>query len=331
MNTEITDIHAREILDSRGNPTLEAEVTLEDGSFGRAAVPSGASTGSREAVERRDGDKKRYLGKGVLKAVAAVNGEIAELLRGEDAIQQIVVDQIMIDADGTKTKSRLGANAILAVSLATAKAAAASASLPLYRYLGGPGARTLPVPLRNIVNGGAHADNKLDPQEFMIVPVGASSFAEALRMGAEIFHTLKGVLKKKGFSTSVGDEGGFAPDLPSSEAVIETTWQWMQQGGEGLPIGLVAVDAADKPVGFAHVLFHRSTWSATWYCYLEDLFVAPSLRAKGIGRKLIEAVYAEADRRGATRTYWTTEEQNHGARGLYDRLARKTAMVQYRR
>ena len=222
MSTEITDIHAREILDSRGNPTLEAEVTLEDGSFGRAAVPSGASTGSREAVERRDGDKKRYLGKGVSKAVTSVNNEIAELLRGEDGTRQIVVDQLMIDADGTKTKSRLGANAILAVSLATAKAAAASVSLPLYRYLGGPLARTLPVPLMNIVNGGAHADNKLDPQEFMIVPVGAPSFVEALRMGAEVFHALKGILKKKGFATSVGDEGGFAPDLPSSEGVIET-------------------------------------------------------------------------------------------------------------
>ncbi|HRB13762.1 MAG TPA: phosphopyruvate hydratase, partial [Vicinamibacteria bacterium] len=222
MNTEITDIHAREILDSRGNPTLEAEVTLADGSFGRAAVPSGASTGSREAVERRDGDKKRYLGKGVLKAVASVNNEIAELLKGEDALQQIVVDQLMIDADGTKNKSKFGANAILAVSLATAKAAAAAVSLPLYRYVGGPLARTLPVPQMNIVNGGAHADNKLDPQEFMIVPVGAASFAEALRMGAEVFHTLKGILKKKGFATSVGYEGGFAPDLPSSEGVIET-------------------------------------------------------------------------------------------------------------
>jgi len=222
MSTQIADIHARQILDSRGNPTLEAEVTLEDGSFGRAAVPSGASTGSREAVERRDGDKKRYLGKGVLKAVASVNGEIARLLRGEDGIGQIVVDQLMIDADGTKNKSRLGANAILAVSLANAKAAASSVGLPLYRYLGGPGARTLPVPLMNIVNGGAHADNKLDPQEFMIVPVGARSFGEALRMGAEVFHALKGILKKQGLATSVGDEGGFAPNLPSSEAVIET-------------------------------------------------------------------------------------------------------------
>jgi enolase len=231
MNTEIADIHAREVLDSRGNPTLEAEVTLLDGSFGRAAVPSGASTGSREAVERRDGDKKRYLGKGVLKAVAAVNGEIAELLKGEDAVRQIVVDQLMIDADGTKTKSRLGANAILAVSLASAKAAAASVSLPLYRYIGGPLARTLPVPLMNIVNGGAHADNKLDPQEFMIVPVGASSFADALRMGAEVFHTLKGILKKKGFATSVGDEGGFAPDLPSPEGVIETVLAAIETAG----------------------------------------------------------------------------------------------------
>ena len=245
MSTEITDIHAREILDSRGNPTLEAEVTLEDGSFGRAAVPSGASTGSREAVERRDGDKKRYLGKGVLKAVAAVNGKIADILRGEDAIGQIVVDQLMIDADGTANKSRLGANAILAVSLANAKAAAASVGLPLYRYLGGPGARTLPVPMMNIVNGGAHADNKLDPQEFMIVPVGASSFAEALRMGAEVFHTLKGILKKKGMATSVGDEGGFAPDLPSSEAVIETIITAISAAGykPGKDIGL-ALDVA---------------------------------------------------------------------------------------
>ena len=222
MDTEITDIHAREILDSRGNPTVEAEVTLAGGSVGRAAVPSGASTGKREAVEKRDGDRKRYLGKGVLKAVASVNGEIAGILTGEDAVRQIVVDQLMIEADGTKTKSRLGANAILAVSLATARAAAQSLNLPLYRYLGGPLARTLPVPLMNIVNGGAHADNKLDPQEFMIVPVGAASFGEALRMGAEVFHTLKGILKKKGFATSVGDEGGFAPDLPSSEGVIET-------------------------------------------------------------------------------------------------------------
>jgi enolase len=231
MSTEIADIHAREILDSRGNPTLEAEVTLEDGSFGRAAVPSGASTGSREAVERRDGDKKRYLGKGVQKAVAAVNGEIANLLKGEDAVSQIVIDQLMIEADGTDNKSRLGANATLAVSLATAKAAAASVSLPLYRYLGGPLARTLPVPLMNIVNGGAHADNKLDPQEFMIVPVGAPTFAEALRMGTEVFHTLKGILKKKGFATSVGDEGGFAPDLPSSEGVIETVLEAISAAG----------------------------------------------------------------------------------------------------
>lgn len=194
MSTEIIDIHAREILDSRGNPTVEADVLLADGSGGRAAVPSGASTGTREAVERRDGDKKRYLGKGVRKAVDAVNGEISEMLQGEDALQQAVVDQIMIEADGTKTKSRLGANAILAVSMATAKAAAMSVGLPLYRYIGGPEARTLPVPLMNIVNGGAHADNKLDPQEFMIVPVGAKTFADALRMGAEVFHNLKSIL-----------------------------------------------------------------------------------------------------------------------------------------
>jgi enolase len=221
MNTEIALVHAREILDSRGNPTVEAEVTLEGGARGRAAVPSGASTGSREAVEKRDGDKKRYLGKGVLKAVGAVNREIASLLSGEDALSQATIDQLMIEADGTATKSRLGANAMLAVSMATARAAAQSVGLPLYRYLGGPSARTLPVPLMNIVNGGAHADNKLDPQEFMIVPFGASSFAESLRMGTEVFHALKAILKKKGFATSVGDEGGFAPDLPSSTGVIE--------------------------------------------------------------------------------------------------------------
>lgn len=222
MNTEIVDVHGREILDSRGNPTVEAEVTLADGTTGRAAVPSGASTGSREAVEKRDGDKKRYLGKGVLKAVAAINKDLASALMGEDAQRQAVVDELLIEADGTPTKSKLGANALLAVSMASARAASQSLGLPLYRYLGGPNARMLPVPLMNIVNGGAHADNKLDPQEFMIVPLGATSFSEALRMGTEVFHALKAILKKKGFATSVGDEGGFAPDLASSTGVIET-------------------------------------------------------------------------------------------------------------
>src|SRR4249920_2628870 len=208
--TTIDSVFAREILDSRGNPTVEVEVVLEGGSLGRAAVPSGASNGEREAVELRDGDKKRYLGKGVRKAVAAVNDAISGELIGEDALDQALVDQLMIDLDGTETKKRLGANAILAVSLAVAKAAADACELPLYRYVGGVNARTLPVPFMNILNGGAHADNKVDFQEFMIVPHGLSTFAEALRAGVEIFHNLKGALKKKGYATSVGDEGGFA-------------------------------------------------------------------------------------------------------------------------
>jgi enolase len=220
--TTIDSVFAREILDSRGNPTVEVEVVLEGGALGRAAVPSGASTGEREAVELRDGNKKRYLGRGVQKAVAAVNDAIAGELEGEDALDQALVDQLMIDLDGTKAKGRLGANAILAVSLAVAKAAAEATGLPLYRYVGGPNARSLPVPFMNIVNGGAHADNKLDPQEFMIVPHGALQFSEALRMGVEVFHHLKAILKKKGLATSVGDEGGFAPDMDSNEQVLET-------------------------------------------------------------------------------------------------------------
>jgi enolase len=220
--TKIESLFAREILDSRGNPTVEAEVVLEGGTLGRAAVPSGASTGEREAVELRDGTKKRYLGKGVQKAVAAVNNVIAREIIGEDANDQALIDQLMIDLDGSENKSKLGANAILAVSLAVAKAAAEAAGLPLYRYVGGPNARTLPVPFMNILNGGAHADNKVDPQEFMIAPHGASSFTEALRMGVEVFHHLKAILKKKGLNTSVGDEGGFAPDVKSNEEVIET-------------------------------------------------------------------------------------------------------------
>ncbi|MGE0213666.1 MAG: phosphopyruvate hydratase [Parvibaculaceae bacterium] len=219
--TAIVDIAGREILDSRGNPTVEVEVVLDDGSFGRAAAPSGASTGAHEAVELRDGDKKRYLGKGVTKAVAAVNGEIFEALAGADARDQIAIDQAMIALDGTANKGRLGANAILGVSLAVAKAAAESAGLPLYRYIGGPAARILPVPMMNIINGGAHADNPIDFQEFMVMPVGASTMGDAVRMGAEIFHTLKAELKAQGHNTNVGDEGGFAPDLPSAEAALE--------------------------------------------------------------------------------------------------------------
>jgi enolase len=227
----IESVYAREVLDSRGNPTVEAEVVLEGGAMGRAAVPSGASTGEREAVELRDGDKKRYLGKGVEKAVAAVNDAIAGELVGENGLDQAIVDQLMIDLDGTETKKRLGANAILAVSLACAKAGAEHSGLSLYRYVGGPNARTLPVPFMNIVNGGAHADNTLDPQEFMIVPHGAETFSESLRMGVEVFHHLKAILKKKGLATSVGDEGGFAPDLKSNEEVLETVLDAIRAAG----------------------------------------------------------------------------------------------------
>lgn len=219
--TEIVDITAREILDSRGNPTVEVDVILEDGSMGRAAVPSGASTGAHEAVEKRDGDKSRYLGKGVRDAVEAVNGEIYDALSGSDAEDQRRIDGLMLELDGTKNKSRLGANAILGVSLATAKAAASSAALPLYKYVGGVSARVLPVPMMNIINGGAHADNPIDIQEFMILPTGAETFAEGLRTGAEIFHALKAQLKAAGHNTNVGDEGGFAPNLSSAEAALE--------------------------------------------------------------------------------------------------------------
>jgi enolase len=217
---EIIDIIAREILDSRGNPTVEVDVILEDGSFGRAGVPSGASTGAYEAVELRDGDKARYGGKGVLKAVDAVNGEIFDALSGQDAADQRRIDDMLIELDGTENKSRLGANAILGVSLATAKAAAVAADLPLYKYVGGVSARVLPVPMMNIINGGAHADNPIDIQEFMILPTGAASFSEALRMGAEIFHGLKKALKDAGHNTNVGDEGGFAPNIGSAEEAL---------------------------------------------------------------------------------------------------------------
>jgi enolase 1/2/3 len=227
----IDQVVAREILDSRGNPTVEAEVVLADGETGRAAVPSGASTGEHEAVELRDGDKKRYGGKGVLRAVRNVNEVIAPALEGMDALDQVEVDQTLIKLDGTTNKSKLGANALLAVSLATARAAAACLEIPLYSYLGGPNGRTLPVPMMNIINGGAHADNNVDFQEFMVVPVGASSFREALRIGAEVFHELKSVLKKKGYATSVGDEGGFAPNLRSNEEAIETILESITKAG----------------------------------------------------------------------------------------------------
>ena len=227
----ITDIHAREILDSRGNPTVEVDVVLESGAFGRAAVPSGASTGTREAVELRDGDKSRYGGKGVLQAVESVNGEIYDALAGFDGDEQLIVDRTMIELDGTDNKSRLGANAILGVSLAVAKAAAEEAGLPLYRYVGGTFARTLPVPMMNIINGGAHADNPIDIQEFMIQPVAAPSVAEAIRMGAEVFHALKKALKDAGHNTNVGDEGGFAPNLKSTETALDFILQAIEAAG----------------------------------------------------------------------------------------------------
>ncbi len=227
----IETVWAREILDSRGNPTIEAEVVLEDGTLGRAAVPSGASTGENEAVEFRDGDKLRYLGKGVLKAVDNVNDKISPEIEGLDVIDQTLIDETMIDLDGTENKSNLGANAILAVSMAAARAAAAFLEIPLYRYIGGSNAKTLPVPMMNILNGGAHADNNVDFQEFMVMPVGAESFSEALRTGAEIFHNLKNVLKSRGYSTGVGDEGGFAPNLKSNEEAVETILEAIEKAG----------------------------------------------------------------------------------------------------
>lgn len=243
--TAIVDIIGREILDSRGNPTVEVDVVLEDGTRGRAAVPSGASTGAHEAVELRDGDKARYLGKGVSKAVDAVNGEIFEAVGGMDAEAQVKIDETMITLDGTPNKGRLGANAILGVSLAVAKAAAIANSLPLYRYVGGTSARLLPVPMMNIVNGGVHADNPIDFQEFMVMPVGAASFAEGLRMGAEVFHTLKAALKQAGHNTNVGDEGGFAPNLPSADAALGFVMGAIEKAGFRAGTDLVlALDCA---------------------------------------------------------------------------------------
>lgn len=240
--SRIEKVLAREILDSRGNPTVEAEVELDTGSHGRAAVPSGASTGENEAIELRDGDKSRYLGKGVRKAVDNVNNKIAQALYDHDVFDQAGIDQVMLDLDGTSNKANLGANALLAVSLAAARAAAAELAIPLYRYLGGPGARTLPVPMMNILNGGAHADNNVDFQEFMVLPVGASSFSEALRWGTEVFHALKSSLKKRGYVTSVGDEGGFAPSLKSNLEAIEVILEAINaaglKAGEQMALGL---------------------------------------------------------------------------------------------
>jgi enolase len=245
---KVVKVVGREILDSRGNPTVEADVLLEDGSAGRAAVPSGASTGEHEAIELRDGDKTRYLGKGVLKASRHVSGEIAAAIKGMDAVDQRAIDQKMIALDATPNKGRLGANAILAVSMAVARAAAMSKKEPLYRYLGGDSASVLPVPMMNILNGGVHADNSVDAQEFMIVPYGAANFREALRMGAEVFHILKGVLKKKGYSTAVGDEGGFAPNLKSNEEALELILEAVRQAGYriGQDTGLALDPAASE-------------------------------------------------------------------------------------
>ncbi|MBF0445721.1 MAG: phosphopyruvate hydratase [Magnetococcales bacterium] len=246
MNT-IISIHAREILDSRGNPTVEVDVVAEGGAIGRAAVPSGASTGIREALELRDGDKSRYLGKGVVRAVNAVNGEIAEAIIGMDVTEQRAIDACMIKLDGTEGKSRLGANAILGVSLAVAKAGAETTGQPLYRYLGGVNAHLMPTPMMNIINGGAHADNNVDIQEFMIMPVSATSIAEAVRMGAEVFHHLKKVLQKKGLNTAVGDEGGFAPNLASNEDALKVILEAVEisgyKAGEDI---LLALDCASS-------------------------------------------------------------------------------------
>jgi len=256
----IAQVHAREILDSRGNPTVEAEVVLESSAMGRAAAPSGASTGENEAVELRDGDKFRYLGKGARLAVENVNKTIANAIVGKDAFDQVEIDQTMIDLDDTPNKSKLGANAILAVSLAAARAAAIELEVPLYRYIGGTNARTLPVPLMNIINGGAHADNNVDFQEFMIVPAGAPSFTEALRWGAEVFHTLKGVLKKRGYSTSVGDEGGFAPSLKSNDEAIEAILEAIHAAGytPGEQIAIALDPASSEFFDEDHYVFKKS-------------------------------------------------------------------------
>ena len=274
--SSIVDVVAREILDSRGNPTVEADVLLESGMMGRAAVPSGASTGSREAIELRDGDRSRYGGKGVLKAVEIVNTEVSEAIAGLDASEQAFIDKTLIDLDGTENKSRLGANSLLAVSMAVAKAAAEESGLPLYRYFGGSGAMSLPVPMMNVVNGGAHANNRLDMQELMIVPVGMQSFREALRCGAEVFHSLKKLLESRKISTAVGDEGGFAPDLPSHAAAIEMIIEAIGKAGytAGQDV-LLALDCAASEFfrdGF-YVLEseNKKLSSEQFVVYLEDL------------------------------------------------------------
>jgi len=259
----IIEVHARQILDSRGNPTVEVDVLTDEGAMGRAAVPSGASTGIHEAVELRDNDKKKYVGKGVIKAVKNVNDHIAKAVEGFDVSAQAAIDQMMIELDGTANKGKLGANAILAVSMAVAKAAAEEANLPLYRYIGGTNAKTLPIPMMNIINGGAHADNKIDFQEFMVMPIGAPNFSEGLRWGVEIFHHLKSVLKKKGFSTNVGDEGGFAPNIQSNEDAIETVLEAIHAAGykTGSQIA-IAMDAANSELWDAKkkkYVFHKSS------------------------------------------------------------------------
>ena len=274
--SKIVDIRGREIIDSRGNPTVEADVLLDSGVMGRAAVPSGASTGSREAVELRDGDKKRYLGKGVLKAVANVNGELKKSLLGKDPRDQAGIDQTMIALDGTENKGRLGANALLAISMATAHAAANDAKQSLFRYLGGPGPKTLPVPMMNIINGGAHADNSVDIQEFMILPVGTTSFSEAVRYGAEVFHTLKKVLHERKLATSVGDEGGFAPDLPSNEAALETILEAIDRAGykagRDIFLGLDVASTEFFKDGIYHLESEGRKFTATQFAdYLEGL------------------------------------------------------------
>lgn len=254
----ITDVHARQILDSRGNPTIEVDVITEDGALGRAAVPSGASTGIHEAVELRDGDKKKYLGRGVLKAVENVNDKIGDALIGEEVSRQVHIDELMINLDGTANKGKLGANALLAVSMAVAKAAAQEAGLPLYRYIGGSNAKVLPIPMMNILNGGSHADNKIDFQEFMVMPVGASSFSEGLRWGVEIFHALKTVLKKKGYSTNVGDEGGFAPNIQSNEEAIETVMTAITAAGfkAGTQVAIAMDPAVSEMYDSAKKVYH---------------------------------------------------------------------------
>jgi enolase len=300
--TDVARVQARQLLDSRGNPTLEVDVGLASGAFGRAAVPSGASTGEHEAVELRDGDPTAYLGKGVSTAVGHVNGEIADAVLGRDAADQRGLDEALVELDGTTTKSRLGANAILGCSLAVAKAAAADAGQPLYRWLGGNGARTLPVPMLNVINGGAHADNRLDLQEFMVVPAGADSFSEALRIGTEVYHHLKSVLRERGLATGVGDEGGFAPDLESTERAIETILEAAERAGHRDRVA-IALDPAASEVyrdGAYHLPSERRTLDPSqlvdFYRSLSERFPVVSIEdgldeeAWGDWRRLTEAI-----------------------------------------